>query len=57
MNFTMLAMLLLGSRDRVIRRIVTIHNLIDGILGKGSMEEEKRIFDSKLKTASAEKQN
>lgn len=46
-----------GSRDRVIRRIVTIHNLIDGILGKGSMEEEKRIFDSKLKVSLAEKQN
>lgn len=46
-----------GSRDRVIRRIVTIHNLIDGILGKGAMEEEKRIFDSKIKVSLAEKQN
>jgi 5-methylcytosine-specific restriction endonuclease McrA len=46
-----------GSRDRVIKRILIIYNLINSILGDNAMKGEERTFDSSLKLPLAEKQN
>ena len=45
-----------GSRDRVIKRILIIFNMISSILGDDSLEKEKRTFDPSLKLPLAEKQ-
>ena len=45
-----------GSTDRVVRRILTIFNLVSSILGDGGTEKEARTFDSSLKLPLAEKQ-
>ena len=45
-----------GSTDRVVRRILTIYNLVASILGDGGTEKETRTFDSSLKLPLAEKQ-
>lgn len=46
-----------GSTDRVVRRILTIYNLISSILGDDGIEKEARTFDSSLKLPLAEKQS
>lgn len=45
-----------GSTDRVVRRILTIFNLVSSILGDDGVEKEVRTFDSSLKLPLAEKQ-
>ena len=45
-----------GSTDRVVRRILTIYNLVASILGDGGTEKETRTFDPSLKLPLAEKQ-
>jgi hypothetical protein len=46
-----------GSTDRVIRRILTIFNLVSSILGDDGTNKETRTFDPALKLPLAEKQN
>lgn len=46
-----------GSTDRVIRRILTIFNLVSSILGDDGTNKETRTFDSSLKLPLAERQN
>lgn len=46
-----------GSTDRVIRRILTIFNLVSSILGDDGTNKETRTFDPTLKLPLAEKQN
>ena len=46
-----------GSKDRVVRRILTIYNLISSILGDNALSKENRNFDPALKLPLAEKQN
>lgn len=45
-----------GSTDRVIRRILSIFNVISSILGDSGTEKETRTFDPSLKLPLAEKQ-
>ena len=45
-----------GSRERVIKRILIIYNIISSILGEGALNEEAREFDPALKLPLAEKQ-
>ena len=46
-----------GSRDRVIKRILKIYNIITSILGEDALVSDPRAFDSSLKLPLAEKQN
>ncbi len=46
-----------GSTDRVIRRILTIFNLVSSILGDDGTNKETRTFDPALKLPLAERQN
>ena len=46
-----------GSTDRVIRRILTIFNLVSSILGDDGTNKESRTFDPALKLPLAERQN
>lgn len=46
-----------GSTDRVIRRILTIFNLVSYILGDDGTNKESRTFDPALKLPLAERQN
>lgn len=46
-----------GSKDRVIKRILTIYNLVNSILGDDALKTEIRTFDPMLKKPLAEKQN
>ena len=45
-----------GSTDRVVKRILTIFNLVSSILGDNGIEKEVRTFDSSIKLPLAEKQ-
>lgn len=45
-----------GSRERVIKRILIVYNLVASILGEGALNEESREFDPSLKLPLAEKQ-
>jgi len=46
-----------GSRDRVIKRILKIYNIITSILGEDALVSNSRAFDPHLKLPLAEKQN
>ncbi|MBO6261911.1 MAG: DUF262 domain-containing protein [Bacilli bacterium] len=46
-----------GSRERVIKRILIIYNIVNSIVGDSGVESEERTFDPALKQPLAEKQN